>query len=658
MLDESLSNMKQTSRQRGMSFFIGITVFVCLVALISGMTIAYTTTAKYRVLPGLVIGKTPVGGLTEQELHDTLQTMYDKLLADGARVTFDTSLLSKPVIVYPIVVAGEESVPVLTIDMEKEIQSILSYGKQGSLMMQMIRNIEARFNTVPYTLQFMTVDEQYVRSVLGDHSKTLAYPPRDARIVIESRYPFQYTVASSSPGVLFDIDTAVSMLRTSWSQLTPPDVTVQHVRQAPSILESDVEKVASDMPRTWSAPLSFVYEDPKTRGQQTWDISPSRIAEWLDVQMVTGTAVVGVDHSLVMEFLERTIVPDVAVEAKNARFDISPEGNVSVFEASQVGRELDATSTYEAINSIVRARFVGEEPSSTIALPVVDIAPEVTTADVNNLGITEVLGIGVSNFANSPANRILNIKNGAKKLNGLLIKPGEEFSTIAATKPYTIEGGYVPELVIKGTKLTPEIGGGLCQIGTTLFRMAMNSAMDITERQNHSLVVSYYNDLQNGNPGTDATIYEPAPDFKFLNDTGHYLLIQTDVREKTGELIFTLWGTSDGRKGSYTPPVVKRWIPYGETRRVETTSLPPGTENCQKAFRGAETSFTYTRTLPDGTSVNRVFESYYRPLPSICLVGVAPSCPEGQSCSSSTSQTSDPSTPADALAPPAPVGST
>jgi vancomycin resistance protein YoaR len=243
--------------------------------------------------------------------------------------------------------------------------------------------------------------------------------------------------------------------------------------------------------------------------------------------------------------------------------------------------------------------------------------------ELKALGIREVLGVGVSRFAGSPNNRIKNIQNGAVKLNGLLIPPDGIFSTISTTQPFTIEGGYLPELVIKGSKLVPELGGGLCQIGTTLFRMAMNSGMEITERRNHSLVVSYYNDLSNGLPGTDATIYEPAPDFRFKNDTGHHVLIEANVNTQTGDLVFTLWGTNDGRKGFYDPPQVLRWIPSGPKQVIPSPDLPEGKENCQKAYRGAETTFTYHRTLADGTVEDVDFKSLYRPLPEICLVGGA-----------------------------------
>jgi len=216
----------------------------------------------------------------------------------------------------------------------------------------------------------------------------------------------------------------------------------------------------------------------------------------------------------------------------------------------------------------------------------------------------------------------MNIQNGVKLLNGLLIAPGETFSLVAALSPFTLENGYLPELVIKGDKIEPEVGGGLCQIGTTTFRATMNSGLLVTERSNHSLVVSYYNDPSNGNPGTDATIYDPAPDFKFTNDTDDYILFQAENLKDIKQLRFTFWGTNDGRKGSYSPPIVTRWIPVGETQNIETLDLEPGVEECQSAHIGADATFVYTVEKIDGEKIETTFDSHYRPLPKICLIGV------------------------------------
>jgi vancomycin resistance protein YoaR len=150
----------------------------------------------------------------------------------------------------------------------------------------------------------------------------------------------------------------------------------------------------------------------------------------------------------------------------------------------------------------------------------------------------------------------------------------------------------------------------------------MNSGLEVVERRNHSLVVSYYNDPTNNKPGTDATIYDPAPDFKFQNNTANYILLTTEVDMDSKELHFTFWGTSDGREGWYDAPTLLGWTGAGEPVRKETTDLAPGQEKCQAAHPGASTTFDYHVKYADGTQVDKTFASVYRALPKICLVGV------------------------------------
>jgi vancomycin resistance protein YoaR len=253
-------------------------------------------------------------------------------------------------------------------------------------------------------------------------------------------------------------------------------------------------------------------------------------------------------------------------------------------------------------------------------LSVETTTPDVAIGDINNLGINEIIGTGMSNFSGSPANRRKNIKNGASKLHGLLIKPDEEFSLIEALLPVNASTGYFPELVIKGNKTTPEYGGGLCQIGTTIFRTALASGLPILERQNHSYSVSYY--LENGLPGVDATIYDPKPDLRFKNDTGNYILIQSRIIGD--KLYFDFWGTKDGRTATQTKPKtwgVKSPLP---TKITESPDLAPGQKKCtESAHKGITASFNYIVSYTDGHTATTTFTSVYKPWQEVCLIGAS-----------------------------------
>ena len=250
-----------------------------------------------------------------------------------------------------------------------------------------------------------------------------------------------------------------------------------------------------------------------------------------------------------------------------------------------------------------------------------------TDGSAAELGIIELIGTATTPLTGSPQNRRYNIANGAKFLTGILIPPNEEFSTLKSLGTIDNSTGYLPELVIKGDRTIPEFGGGLCQVSTTLFRATLNAGLPITARQNHSYRVSYYEKDAAGNtigPGLDATIYNPAPDFRFKNDTGHTVLIEGYVE---GDLItFNFYGTRDGRSSAIDGPHLLSSSPAGEPIYAETDTLEPGvTKQIERAHAGGSATATYTVTYPDGSENKQVFESYYRPWPARYLVGADPS---------------------------------
>lgn len=264
----------------------------------------------------------------------------------------------------------------------------------------------------------------------------------------------------------------------------------------------------------------------------------------------------------VREFLE-DLSRQYNKDPENAKLKIE-NGRVSVFSLSKTGLSIQEEEGFEKIKEYFSKRIW--DNSYSIEIPIQEIEPEISTDSIENLGITELIGEGQSNFADSPKNRIHNIHVSTSRFEGLLIKPGEEFSFVENLGEVDEEHGYLPELVIKKDKTEPEFGGGVCQVSTTAFRAAIYSGLEITARRNHAYPVSYYNPQ-----GMDATIYIPRPDLKFINNTPNHILIQTEI-EGT-ELFFRFYGTSDKRKVEIDGPKILQKNPDGSMKTTFTQKV-------------------------------------------------------------------------------------
>jgi vancomycin resistance protein YoaR len=332
--------------------------------------------------------------------------------------------------------------------------------------------------------------------------------------------------------------------------------------------------------------------------------------------------VLGIDTDALVAYLKPR-ADLLAVKPVDAIFT-EKDGRVTEFVPSKDGTMLDMAAS---VGRITDAIMVGRDAGSpALELPIITDAAKVQTVNSNPYGIKELIGVGSSNFRGSPKNRRANIDVGRTSLNGILIRPGEEFSLLKALGPVDGEHGYLEELVIKENQTKPEFGGGLCQIGTTTFRAVLASGLPVLERRNHSYRVTYYEldgDGNNIGPGKDATIYEPAPDFKFKNDMATSILIRTYVVSGTDKLVFEFWGTKDGRVSEQTNSVILTSTPPPPKKLIKTTTIPPGTTKCtEHAHPGATAKFTYTVTYPSAEKKENTFMSYYKPWGEVCLAGV------------------------------------
>ncbi|HPL92761.1 MAG TPA: VanW family protein [bacterium] len=365
---------------------------------------------------------------------------------------------------------------------------------------------------------------------------------------------------------------------------------------------ADLSTVATLKIKNFADDIVF-YKDDKN--QLMMKINEEDLGKWLgDVNENIKIEAV----SAILEMEEVT----APVDSEAGETEATKKYRVKKFVSPKAGRALNIEESVSLLNAL----FQAEEFAEKLSLPVVFQSPTDENLPNNPLKIQELVGLGVSNFSGSPANRIHNIKTGAGKLNGLLLAPGEEFKTIINLKPFTAGGGYLPELVIKGTETIPEYGGGLCQVGTTLFRAAIDAGLPITERRPHRYDVSYYKPT-----GTDATIYDPHPDVRFVNDTGHYILFQTYTVGYN--LYIELWGVSDGRLVEKTDATQYNYVYPPAAKYVDTTDLAPGVVKQKESYHvGVTGEFWWRVIYPDGKVNFKKWISKYSPWQQVFLRGV------------------------------------
>lgn len=586
-----------------------ISLVAVFIILTLGMASLVVFEIKYhnKFFPGTKIGNLNLTGLTKEEALDLLDQITENIKRDGLKVIYQNEKEINLQIAANITSLSDPDLSreIISFNNHATIHQAFPYGRQDYWW----KNLMIKKNLVLGGHQFpliFNLDEKALDNLLREKFEPWAKPALNAKpeITWQDNQP-QIEITTEKNGFVFDYDATIAQIKKNLSQINQKPIELITKKDqaiiksaAAKILMPSIEMILSTTSR------ELIFE------KRSWEINPRLLASMLEFQ-IKDQLILTVNRSELEVWLEKNISPTVKIEPRDASLEMK-EGKINKIVAHRDGRVVDFEQTYQNFND----QFLHQSKIKIIAQ---SIKPSITTEEVNNLGIKEIIGIGTSNFAGSPANRRHNIRTGAAKLHGILIKPEEEFSLAKALGKIDATTGYLPELVIKGNQTIPEYGGGLCQIGTTIFRATMAAGLPITERRNHSYNVSYY--LEDGLPGTDATIYPPHPDFRFINDTEHYVLIQTRI--EGDDIYFDFWGTNDGRVSERTKPKVWGWTSPPPTKYIETTDLAPGQTKCtEKSYRGVNASFDYFIYYPDGETKKTTFNSYYRPWQAVCLIGV------------------------------------
>ena len=583
--------------------------FIILIITIASLvfaSFAYSQSYKDKAISGLSFSNYNLSGRDQEEIENLINKEVEKYNNEGMSFYYQ----DKKTNLSPTISSFEPDLayPIVSFDTKKTAKNAINYGKDKSFVENIVKSFSTLINGKKVKLVY-NLEEKKIGELLKAKYKELEYPAQDAKLVIEVNNDNENNIyiEKEKIGKVIDYEKAISDLKHSLDLAQDVSVYLQDKTDYPLIYKQEVDNKINEANELMEiSPINLYHEN------RQWQVDKDDFAKWLNFKQTENKEVIiEFNDNKIKEFLNKEIAPNIDKEPVKADFVIE-DGKVKKFQLAEKGLNLKINKTTELLQKSLKNK------ESEINLIVSDINYE--TSDNLNLGIKEIIGTGHSSFAISPYNRKHNIRVGAESLDGILIKPGQEFSLIQALGDIDAKNNYLPELVIKDNETVPEYGGGLCQIGTTVFRTALDAGLEITERRNHSYRVSYYEPA-----GTDATIYSPKPDFRFLNDTPNHIMIQHRI--EGNDLYFDFWGTNDGRQASTTYPVIYNIKSPPPTKYVETEDMEPGKVKCtESAHNGADAYFDYTVAYPEGKEGQaeereRRFYSRYIPWQEVCLIG-------------------------------------
>jgi vancomycin resistance protein YoaR len=584
--------------------------FVLFFALIITWTIGYQLIYAGRIFPGVSVAGVDVSGLTPSDAAVKL-----------------SQTLSYPITGKVLFRDGEKAwvaTPAelgMVFDPSSSARTAYDLGRSGGLfgaLAGQVRAGGAGVEVAPVIVFDQRVAFQYINQI----ATQINQPVTEASLILEG------TNVVASPGQVgreLKMEATLIYLGAQLQTFADGEVPLVIQELQPQIL--DVSAQAETARQILSQPLTLVIANATENDPGPYVYNQQIIANMLGVQRVDG----GVQVALNQKGLRDILVPiktQVDRQASDAKFIFNDETRqLDVTGESKVGRAMEIEPSIQAIND---ALLRGEH---TVSLVINETQPKVpATATGQELGITELVHAETSYFYGSSAERIQNIEAAAARFHGVLVAPGETFSMGATMGDVSLDNGFAEALIIYGGRTIKGVGGGVCQVSTTLFRAVFNAGYPVVERTPHAYRVGYYEQSAGGasDPrlaGLDATVYFPLVDFKFTNDTPHWILMETYMGSSS--LTWKLYSTKDGRTVTWDTTGITDVVPAPPPTFEENPELRKNEmKQVDWAANGADVTVTRTVMRDGAVWFQDQFTTHYQPWQAICQYGPDSKNPE------------------------------
>jgi vancomycin resistance protein YoaR len=605
---------RQLARNLGW-FMVAPVTAVAVIAILLALTLnGYQQQHADRIYTGVMLWGSHLGTMTPTEAEQALEAAFpypneDAIILVDAKTNQEW--------VYSPAELG------LTFDVQQTVNQAYQIGRQAGIFGRLREQFETWYYGRPIA-PVVVFDEARLDAAINALAAEINRLPADAAL------DFTGTSVSYLPAeVGRTLDTADTR-----SRLITPITNLRKVRMQLLIHETppqvhDTSQAAEQIEQIISGPLTLYLQEPlEDVDLERIVISEDQLVEWIRIQQTTAGSgrvetQVFLDENAIRTWLE----PYDAVlrrNPENARYyfdDFTRE--LVLVEPHINGRALDIDATIAAIGRQAL------EPNRSTPLIFKDIVPVVHAgATAEELGITELVSESTTWFYGSTDERKHNISRSASNFYGIVIAPGEEFSFNHFLGEVSIEQGYETGLIIFGGRTIEGVGGGVCQVSTTVFQAAFWAGFPIVERWAHGYQVPYYNDGEG--TGMDATVFSPLVDFRFINDTPYYLLIENYYNEANSSLTFKMYSTSLGRQVVKEGPFIDNVVPPKPDLWEYNEELEPGEiVQVDWAVEGADVTVGRTVYNSFGDLLRQdTFISYYIPWQNIYEYGPDVTVPE------------------------------
>jgi vancomycin resistance protein YoaR len=466
------------------------------------------------------------------------------------------------------------------------------------------------------------LDQRVAHQYLQGLGKQIDRPVTEASLKING---LNVTAQPGQPGRSLDVDSTLVYLSVQMQFFRDGEVPLVITEQAPEI--SDASAQAGAARRLLSAPLTLSIPDAHPGDPGPWQIQPADLAAMLQV----GRAQIGNGPQYVLQLgqaaLQKTldeIAQKANRSAENARFTFNDETKqIELIQPAIIGLTMDVPGSMALVENAVA---LGQQ---NVALKVSVNQPQANdTSTAQQLGITENIQTYTSYFRGSTSARLQNIKAASGKFHGLLVAPGETFSMGQYVGDISLDNGFAEAMIIYNGQTIKGVGGGVCQVSSTLFRTVFKAGFPINERHAHAYRVYYYEQTATGTnsdvsvPGLDATVYFPLVDMKFTNDTPYWLLMETYFSPGDYSLTWKLYSAKDGRTVDWQTTGPQNIVPAPKPVVRENPDFKEGeVRHVDYAAQGADVTVN-RMVMRDGKIlfVDK-FVTQYQPWADVCEYG-------------------------------------